>query len=206
MKSTTLEKIKKYYDNGDPSHDWLHIERVTALCESMAANLGADLRILLPAAYLHDVINIPKDSKLRSQASSLAATKAGEILVTEDFSKSEIERITQVILEHSFSANIKASSLESQILQDADKLDGMGAIGVMRWVTCGTKMKSSYYHAGDPWGSDRELDDRAYSLDHFEEKLLRLNERLNTNPGKLEGKKRLDFFNLFLAQLKTEIN
>ena len=65
----------------------------------------------------------------------------------------------------------------------------MGAIGIMRWTTCGTKMKAKYYHSGDPWGESRELDDRAYSLDHFEKKLLRLYNQLNTDLGKIEGRK-----------------
>lgn len=205
MKSKTLEKIKKYYCHDDPSHDWLHINRVTNSCIELAKELNANLKILLPAAYLHDIINVPKDSHLRSKASLLASEKAKEILADDDFSQEEINQITQIIIEHSYSANIEPSSLESQILQDADKLDGMGAIGVMRWVTCGTKMKSKYYHSDDPWCEQRTPDDRVYSLDHFEKKLLHLYERLNTEPAKIEGKKRLDFFHSFLNQLKTEI-
>ena len=205
MKKSTIDKIKQFYEHDDPSHDWLHIERVSRTCRILAKELGANLDILIPAAYLHDVINIPKDSQLRSKASLIASEKAQEILSDDQYSMDEIKQITQIIIEHSYSANIKASSIESQILQDADKLDGMGAIGVMRWVTCGTKMKASYYHSGDPWGEQRELDDKKYSLDHFEKKLLRLYGRLNTKQAQIEGQKRLDFFHSFLDQLKSEV-
>ncbi|MCO4792411.1 MAG: HD domain-containing protein [Bacteriovoracaceae bacterium] len=205
MDQELIQTFKKHYSHGDPSHDWLHIERVVRTCKELANELGANLKTLLPAAYLHDVINIPKDSELRSKAAGLAANKASELLKDSDLTDEEIQEITTIILEHSYSANLKPSSLESQILQDADKLDGMGAIGVMRWTTCGAKMKSTYYHANDPWGEDRELDDKSYSLDHFEKKLLNLYGRLNTAPAKIEGEKRMAFFESFLSQLKSEI-
>lgn len=201
----TLEKIKSHYNHSDPSHDWSHIQRVVHLCTVFAEELQARKPILLSAAYLHDVVNVPKNHSLREQASQLAADRTRTILSETQFSTQEIEEIAQVVLEHSYSANLKATSLESEILQDADKLDGMGAIGVMRWVTCGTKMKASYYHPTDPWAERRELDDKAYSLDHFKTKLLNLYERLNTDPGRREGLRRLEFFQSFLKQLSQEI-
>ena len=66
-------------------------------------------------------------------------------------------------------------------------------------------MKACYYNIEDPYAKDRELDDKNYSLDHFETKLLKLYDRLNTEPGKREGKKRLDFYHIFLERLKNEI-
>ncbi|EPZ49596.1 HD domain protein [Bacteriovorax sp. BAL6_X] len=205
FKKDLLDKIRSYYDHDDPSHDWSHVIRVTQLCEKLSQGYEVNLRVLIASAYLHDIINIPKNSEHRSKASTLAAQKAKSLLVESDYADNEIEHIAQIILEHSYSANLKASSIESEILQDADKLDAMGAIGVMRWASCGTKMKSKYYHLEDPWAKDRSLDDKSYSLDHFERKLLKLNDRLNTEAGKEEGRRRLDFFHSFLTQLKTEI-
>ena len=205
MSPTFLEKIKKYYGHGDPSHDWSHVLRVSKLCEKFGEELGADLRLLIPAAFLHDIVNIPKNSDKRHMASELAAIKSKELLDGEGFSGEEVQKICQIVLEHSYSANISPSSLESSILQDADKLDGMGAIGVMRWATVGARMKACYYNIEDPYAKDRELDDKSYSLDHFETKLLKLFDRLNTEPGKREGKKRLDFYHIFLERLKKEI-
>ena len=200
-----LDKIRSYYDHDDPSHDWSHVIRVANLCERLSHGHEVNSRVLSASAYLHDIINIPKNSEHRSKASALAAQKAKSLLDESNYTNSEIEHIAQVILEHSYSANLKASSIESEILQDADKLDAMGAIGVMRWASCGTKMKSKYYHLDDPWAQERSLDDKSFSLDHFEKKLLKLNDRLNTQAGKEEGKRRLAFFHAFLDQLKTEI-
>lgn len=200
-----IQKIKRYYDHDDPSHDWSHVLRVKEVCLKLAKDHDVSEKVLITAAYLHDIINIPKNSIHRDKASSLAADKARVLLDGHDFSEAEISHIAQVILEHSYSANLKPSSIESAILQDADKLDAMGAIGVMRWASCGTKMKSKYYHPDDPWGENRSLDDKSYSLDHFEEKLLKLNGRLNTQGAKEEGKRRLAFFHAFLDQLRSEI-
>lgn len=200
-----LNKIKKYYDHGDPSHDWSHVLRVSKLCTNFAQELDADLDLLIPAAFLHDIVNIPKNSAKRHLASEFAANKAKELLEGEGYSDLETQKISRIVLEHSYSANITPTSLESAILQDADKLDGMGAIGVMRWATVGAKMKACYYNIEDPYAKDRELDDKNYSLDHFETKLLKLYDRLNTEPGKREGKKRLDFYHIFLERLKNEI-
>lgn len=206
MKEQTLKTIQSYYHSDDPSHDWNHILRVVNTCKKFGEELGADLNLLIPAAYLHDIINLPKNDKNRSEASKLAAMKAKEILKDEVFSEIQIEKICLTIKEHSFSAGLKATTIESQILQDADRLDAMGAIGVMRWTTCGTLMGAQYYHQDDPWGDSRDLDDKKYSLDHFENKLLRLKDMLNTKPAQREGERRHEFFLSFLSTLKNEIN
>lgn len=198
-------EFKKYYSHGDPSHDWSHIIRVVEICEKLSSGYEVNFRILTPAAVLHDVVNVPKNSKQRSNASELAANKAAKLLNSYDFSQDEIRQISQIIIEHSYSANLTPSSLESQILQDADKLDSMVAIGIMRWNTVGCKMGASYYDQLDPFAKDRELDDKQFSLDHFETKLLKLYDRLNTENGRIEGMKRLSFMKDFLSQLRSEI-
>lgn len=208
MESSNLTPFlcfKELYDNGDPSHDWLHIERVVKNCINLAKGSEANLRILIPAAVLHDVVNLPKDSKERSMASAMAAERSKTLLSDFGYDIEELNQIGQVILEHSFSANLAPTSIESAILQDADKLDSMGAIGVMRWTTVGTRMGASYYESSDPFGEKRELNDIKYSLDHFEKKLLKLYSRLNTTQAKKEGTVRLEFFNSFLHQLKNEL-
>lgn len=198
--------FSKFYDNGDPSHDWSHIIRVISLCDKLSSNLDVNARILVPAAVLHDVVNVPKDSIHRSNASTLAANKAKLILKDFDFNKNELESIGQIIIEHSYSANHKASSIESEILQDADKLDSLGAIGLMRWSTVGTRMGAAYYHPEQPFSSTRKIDDKKYSVDHFEAKLFNIYEKLNTEAAKVEGKIRQSFMQSFINQLKSEIN
>lgn len=205
MDSRLIDIVKSKYIVDDPSHDWLHINRVLSLAKSIALELDANMKILEPAVILHDIVSVPKNNSNRNQASRLAAQKAKTLLEGLDFSNDEIEKISTIILEHSYSANLQATSLESQILQDADKLDAMGAIGVLRWATTGARIKAQYYDESDPWAMNRELDDLKFSLDHFPKKLLKLFERLNTAPAKREGEKRMAFFESYLAQLKEEI-
>lgn len=200
-----LERAKPFYDNGDPSHDFSHIHRVLQTCQQLGRQEAADLNILLPAAILHDIVNIPKNSDKRSKASELAAEKASKILKECDYSDEEIERIYNVILEHSFSLGKKPTSIESEVLQDADKLDALGAIGIMRMVTCGTRMGASYYHQEDPFADHRELDDKSFSLDHFERKLFKLPEMMNTSSAKVEATKRREVMKTFLISLQDEI-
>lgn len=201
-----LDFIRKYYDHDDPSHDWSHIMRVVNLCQIMGELYHANMKILVAAAYLHDIVNIPKNSEKRSDASFLAAQKTKKLLIDQDFSEDEINEVAQIVLEHSFSANLKATSIESEILQDADKLDSIGAIGIMRWATVGTLIKAKYYHLDDPKAQNRQLDDKSYSLDHFEVKLLKIYDRLNTDWAKAEGLKRMNFMKSFLSQLDCEIS
>ncbi len=200
-----IELAKDFYQNGDPGHDFAHVLRVMETARDFAVKLGAEQNILLPATLLHDVVNLPKDHPERKQASSYAAKKASEILQQLGFSEAEISRVTLVILEHSYSLGKTPTSLESEILQDADRLDALGAVGVMRTVSCGARMGAAYYHLDEPFAEKRELDDRRYTVDHFFNKLLKLSETMNTEPGRCEAQKRTVFMQEFLAQLKSEI-
>lgn len=193
-------------DNSDPSHDILHLQRVVSTCLKIGSALNADMTVLMAAAWLHDVVNVPKNHPERQSASVLAAQKAKSILHDLQYSANDIAKILQVIVEHSYSAGHKPTSLESQILQDADRLDAIGAIGVMRLASCGARMQARYYDENDPWAKNRELNDKNYSVDHVYKKLLKLEDAMNTEPAKEMAKARTEFLKLFLLQLQTEIN
>jgi len=201
-----FNQAKVFYENGDPAHDLAHIVRVMDNCRRLGPPEGADLEILLAAAILHDVVNLPKNHPDRLKASAMAAQKSRELLRLAKFSEDEIERIGQVIVEHSYSLGKKPSSVESAVLQDADKLDAVGAIGIMRTITCGTRMGSSFYSLKEPFPETRPLEDRLYLLDHFYVKTLKLWELMNTEAGKKEAKERTAFMHAFLAQLKSELH
>jgi uncharacterized protein len=202
---TLLEKAQVFYDTGDPSHDLNHIRRVLDNCRRIGATVGADLAILLPAAILHDVVNLPKNHPERLAASRMAAEKSKNILIESGFSSFEIERIKEVITEHSYSLGKKPSSIESAVLQDSDKLDALGAIGIMRTVSCGVRMGSGYYDNIEPIAETRSLDDKKYTIDHFFTKLFKLPDLMNTEIAKREASERVAFMHIFLAQLKSEI-
>jgi uncharacterized protein len=200
------EMVKSRYDgNGDPGHDFAHIMRVIKSCHDLGQTMNANLYILLPAALLHDVVNVPKNHPDRLIASQKAAEEATGILKTIGYDNDEIEKIKVVIKEHSYSLGLKPSCIESAILQDADRLDALGAIGLMRMVTCGSRLGSSYYHLGEPIPESRELNDKHYTIDHLYVKLFKLGEQFNTEPARIEGRRRLEFMNNFVFQLQSEI-
>lgn len=201
-----LDKAQTFYvNNGDPSHDMLHIKRVMQTCEKLAREENANIEIVLAAAILHDVINVPKNHPDRARASEMAAAKAREILLDTGFSADEISHVTSAIAEHSYSAARKPTSIESAILQDADKLDGLGAVGVMRTVTTGARMNASYYNESEPLVKTREYNDKAHTLDHFFVKLYKLPELMNTKSARVEADRRVLFMKQFVEQLQTEI-
>ncbi|MGE0526708.1 MAG: HD domain-containing protein [Bdellovibrionales bacterium] len=210
MDDPRLERLKelvrsRYESHGDPGHDFAHILRVIQSCKSLGHGLGANLQILLPAALLHDVVNVPKNHPDRKVASRRAADESVHLLKAAGYSDFEIERIRVVITEHSYSLGLKPSCLESAILQDADRLDALGAVGIMRMVTCGCRLGSKYYHPFEPVPRDRALDDKQYTIDHLYVKLFGLVDQFNTEAGQQEGARRAEFMKLFVAQLETEI-
>lgn len=202
-----FEFCRGRYDHGDPSHDFAHVLRVLATCERFGKSLGARLEILIPAALLHDIVQVPKNHPDRAQASAQAADEAGRILRDHGLADDPeaLARIAEAILEHSFSAGRKPSSLESAILQDADRLDAIGAIGIARVFSCGTRMGSEFYERTEPFARTRPLDDKRYMLDHFFVKLLKLPALMNTAPGREEAERRLKHMRDFLTQLESEI-
>ena len=200
------ENVIQNCDNSDPSHDVLHLQRVVTMCEKLGAQLNANLPVLLSAAWLHDIVNLPKNHPERVMASQKAAAAAQKILLDLNYTQDDISKILQIILEHSYSAGHKPTSLESQILQDADRLDALGAIGVLRLASCGARMQAQFYESTDPFAQNRDLDDKQYSIDHIYKKLLKLADGMNTDPAKEMAKSRTEFLEVFLKQLQQEIN
>jgi uncharacterized protein len=201
-----MELVRKRYDShGDPSHDFLHVLRVKATCERIGKAMGADLDRLIPAALLHDVINVPKNHPYRTRASEMAAEEAKEILRQHGYPETECGAISQIISEHSFTRGAKPSSVESAILQDADRLDAIGAIGILRAFTCGCKLGSAYYDVEDFSGKGRPLDDKKFTVDHFFVKLFKLPGMMNTEAGRAEASDRARFMTSFLDRLSAEV-
>jgi uncharacterized protein len=197
--------IKPYYSSGDPAHDWPHIGRVAAMAKKFALLEKANLPCVLAAVYCHDLVNLPKDHPDRKQASTLAAAEAQRHLEQVGFNSHEIKNIQQAVIEHSFSKGLKPSTLEGAIVQDADRLDALGAIGVLRCAAVNTQMKSTFYDSFDPLAEMRELDDRTFMLDHYFVKLFKLPDLMNTQSGKAEGLKRVAFMKNFVQELMGEI-
>lgn len=189
----------------DPGHDWSHIARCAASALAIGQDVGADLVILMPAVFFHDCVNLPKDHPQRREASTHSARRCGEVLAGLGYQTGEACRIADVIIEHSYTLGKTPSSLESAVLQDVDKLDAMGAIGVMRAVTCGVRLGTLFYDPTDPAAENRPLDDRQWMIDHFFQKLLRLESAMHTEPARREAARRAAFLRCFLETFMSEV-
>ena len=197
---------------GDAAHDVAHVRRVVANARRLAPAEGADLAVVLPAAWLHDLVAVPKDSPDRSRASRLAADAASEWLRGAGFPEALVPAVAHAVAAHSFSAAIAPATPEARVVQDADRLDALGAVGLARMFATAGAMGAALMHPDDPFadppedgGPGRPLDDRAFSLDHVEAKLLRLPATMQTAAGRAEAERRADVIRRFVADLRAEI-
>jgi uncharacterized protein len=189
----------------DAAHDLQHLRRVVTNARRLSVAEGADWIVVMPAAWLHDCVVVPKSSPDRKRASQLAALRAVDWLVSQSWPFGKLEEIAHAIEAHSFSAGIEPRSLEARVLQDADRLDALGAVGLARTLMLGTEMKREFYHPKDPFCNSRQADDSVYTLDHLYCKLLKLEGTMQTEAGKAEAAKRTEFLRRFLEQLEDEV-
>jgi len=189
----------------DAAHDLAHVQRVVANARRFAEAEGADLAVVIPAAWLHDCVAVCKGSDQRSLASRLSADKAIELLRDWGYPDHYFAAIRHAIEAHSWSAGIAPQTLEAKVVQDADRIDSIGAIGVARAILVGGTLGRELYHPDDPLCERREADDKRYTLDHFFTKLLKLTNGFHTAAARAEAQKRHDFMHHYLATLKAEV-
>ncbi|MDF2696748.1 MAG: metal-dependent phosphohydrolase, partial [Labilithrix sp.] len=210
--------------NTEPAHDFFHVERVVtnavtiARAENDAARSGrgelegrspsneiADEAVVAVAALLHELFTLPKSHPDSSKAGDICAEHARELLVTEGAPASLVEPACAAIRDHAFSKGVVPDALESRVLQDADRLDALGAIGLARmWATC-ADMKRPFYSPDDPFCASRAPDDKSWGLDHVYKKLLVVPERLHLATSRAIATDRVAFIHAFLAQLASEL-
>ncbi|EGQ8259444.1 HD domain-containing protein [Vibrio parahaemolyticus] len=189
----------------DAAHDIEHVKRVVKTAKHLCDEENADIAIVLPAAYLHDCFTYPKDHPNRKQSSAIAAKKAIAYLESIQYPQHYHDAIAHAIEAHSFSANIRPNTLEAQIVQDADRLDALGAIGVTRCIQVSTHFNAQLYNDNDMFAKERELNDKQFTVDHFQTKLFKIVDTMNTESAKLEANKRKAFMQTYLKQLYDEV-
>ncbi|PBO85472.1 MAG: phosphohydrolase [Thaumarchaeota archaeon] len=189
----------------DAAHDFEHIMRVYKNAQKLCKQEKVNDKLVLYAVLLHDVVFYPKSDKRSKNSSIDSAKKAKTILKKYDFTENEITIISDAIHDHSFSQKRTPKTIEGKILQDADRLDALGAIGIARVFATGGLLKRPFYNIDDPFCKKRNPDDKIWTLDHFFQKLLKLESLMNTKSGKLEAKKRTIVLKEFLKQLKQEL-
>jgi uncharacterized protein len=191
-------------NDADGAHDASHLDRVWRNAQALLADTPADVLVVLAACYLHDLVNLPKNDPARSSASRRSAVLARERLSTLGFPAEKLDAVAHAIEAHSFSAGVQALTLEAKIVQDADRLDGLGAVGLARMFYIAGKMGSGLAHGSDPLARERPLNDQAYSLDHIPAKLARLPAMMQTDAGRRLGEQRLALLTAFRAAFAEE--
>lgn len=190
----------------DPAHDYEHMMRVYKNAKKIAKHEKANTRLVLASVLLHDIVSFPK-SDARSKYSSLKSAQAAKrILRKYSYTADEIEIIAGAISDHSFSRNRVPKTMEGKILQDADRLDALGAIGIARTFSVGGAENRPIYNVLDPFCRIREPDDKSWTVDHFYRKLLVLEKNMNTKFAKKEARRRTKILKEFLAELGREIH
>jgi len=205
----TIEFVKKTLNQAEGGHDWWHIYRVHKMALSLAKNQEVDLQVIELGALLHDIA----DSKFHNGDESIGPQKAREFLQSIHVEQNTIKHVELIIQNISFKGGKHTQTFKSKeldIVQDADRLDAIGAIGIARAFNYGGYKGRELYNPNIK--PNLEMSSREYkksqapTLNHFYEKLLLLKDRLNTHQAKQVAQKRHDFMLNFLDEFYKEWN
>lgn len=205
----TVEFVKRQLQDAEGGHDWFHIERVWKNAETIAKGEQCDSEIVALAALLHDIA----DSKFHGGDETVGPTLARNWLESNGYSRANLQHIIAIIENVSFKGGNMArthESIELDVVQDADRLDAIGAIGIARTFNYGGFKNRAIY---DPeilpnlnLSKEEYKKSTAPTINHFYEKLLLLKDRMNTQTGKEMAAERHRFMEIYLDQFYAEWN
>ena len=206
----TIQFVKKELQDAESGHDWFHINRVYKNALTIAKEENIDTFVVQLAALLHDIA----DSKFNDGDENIGPQKAKLFLESLDVDEMTINHIVQIIANMSFSKSLDNKELfnskELQVVQDADRLDAIGAIGIARTFNYGGYKNRLMY---DPkikpklnQSKEAYKKSKAPTINHFYEKLLLLKDKMNTKTGKKLANERHQFMEAFLTQFYKEWN
>ncbi len=199
--------VAQHYTQADAAHDVAHFRRVWRTAQSLMVGQEVDGLVILTACYFHDIVSLAKNDPQRSLASRMAAEKTTTIL-REDFPLFPEERypaVRHAIEAHSYSAGIVPQTPEAKIVQDADRLEALGAIGLARVFAVAGSLGAALFDSNDPFADERELNDKRYALDHFQAKLLTLPATMQTEKGRALAQHNADYLVQFMAKISAEL-
>jgi uncharacterized protein len=211
--SIVEQQVKAKFSEENNGHDWFHIQRVVHMALHIQSREGGDRNIVHLGALLHDISDHKLNGGILNQGGIVAQELLSELGLSSDICK----RISILVDEISFKGagvSDQTTSIESNIVQDADRLDAMGAIGIARSFAFGGSRNRSMYHPEKKaeWHDSfvSYSQNESHTINHFYEKLLLLNDRLHTETAKEIGRKRhqymLDFLELFFIEWNGEYN
>ncbi len=232
LRAELRDVVRKMSVGGDSGHDLAHADRVWAHARTIAHGEGVDVTpVLLCAAYLHDLVSLPKDLPMRNRAAMMSASAAGPDKPAHPHPPpphphpppppppptnppppppptphpNHHARARHAIEAHSYSGGTPPGSTEAKILRDADRLEALGAIGVARCFAVSGALDRPLIHPDDPFARDRAPDDQSYALDHFAVKLLKLPETFLTATGRKLAEDRAEKMRRYLVDLAGEL-
>jgi uncharacterized protein len=200
--------VKHQFSEESTGHDWHHIERVTQLALRIGKQEGGDLTVIELAGLLHDI----SDHKFNGGDFSKGGQEAARILQENDVEQSIIDKVIHVVNNISYKgARVKNTmeSLEGKIVQDADRLDAIGAIGIARTFAYGGHKGHPIYSPSIPptlHSTPEEYQKITHTINHFHEKLLLLKDRMHTETGRKIAEARHQFMETFLNRFHDEWN
>jgi len=201
VRKRLLAIVESYLSQSRGCHGLDHTFRVRDMALILAnAYPDVDAELLETAAFLHD---IGRGIPAKRPHGELSAEQAPEHLRELGYPDSSIDFIVRAIREHPYSSGNTPSSMVGKILQDADRLDALGAVGIARVFTEGAGR--NLYDPGDPLARNRALDDGKFTIDHFYRKILNLPETLHTPEARIIAEERTAFIKTFLSQFSREI-
>ena len=190
----------------DASHDYYHLLRVEKCAQQLCRDVGqGNAEVICYSALLHDLVTFPKDDPRRSASSWHAAELASKLLKAFGLNAHLIDQVHHCIHAHSFSAGIEAKTIEAKIVQDADRMEALGAIGLARVFYTSGRMKRAMFDPVDPLARYRPLDDIAFALDHFFVKLYRVADSMQTAAGRQMAQDRRRILERYVEDLLQEI-
>ena len=194
----------------DPAHDAAHLERVLAnarliLRLEAEPSTQPDEFVIFAACWLHDVVQLPKGTGRPGESARQSADFARHYLCELGIPDHRAAHVADAVRTHSYSGGEKPASNEAGIVQDADRLDALGAVGTARLFSVAGTLESALYHPDDPLAESRPLEDAIYALDHIPAKLLKLPDQMNTAAGRSIARERADYIVEYRDQFLREI-
>ncbi|GAC1399748.1 MAG: HD domain-containing protein [Ktedonobacteraceae bacterium] len=207
LSTVHAEVEQRFMGIDDLAHGWEHVSRVYTLALQLADWERGDRFIVGMAALLHDLGRTAPRSEPGHHA-DLSVTLATTLMQDYQVPQEQQEAVLHAVLAHSFSRGVEPRTLEARIVRDADRLDALGAIGILRWAVTGAVRctpETRSYHPHDPFGQQHVLDDQRYILDHFFSKLLKLEETMLTETGRHLARHRTVFMRTYLQEFQREL-
>lgn len=205
----TIEFVRYSLAGAEAGHDWWHIYRVWQTAKTIGSRENVNMEIVEFAALLHDIA----DSKFHDGNEEIGPKKAADFLKSISVDLETVHHVQEIIRNMSFKSSlgkISFHSKELEVVQDADRLDAIGAMGIARAFSFGGFKQREFYNPDIPPALNMNKEDyknsKAPTINHFYEKLLLLKDKMNTETGKELALQRHQFMEIFLEQFYSEWN